>query len=155
MSTLVSFATCRRCQAQIEIPPLPIILGESAQEKATRLGALEMATICQHLVKTHPEARDHMTAWGTCFSEFYWLAQFDLSKCKVLLDQYDAQRLQLLSTCQVEWPKDGRDIEMDPRVVADFYEEHDRAAELEAAGYRISKGFLHVASAESLVKPGA
>lgn len=155
MSTLVSFATCRRCQAQIEIPPLPIILGESPQQKTQRLGALEMGTIIQHLVKTHPEAREHMTAWGMMFSEFYWLAQFELSKCKLLLDQYDVQRLQLLSTCQVEWPKDGRDIEMDPRVVADFYEEHDRAAELEGAGYRISKGFLQVASGEDLVKPGA
>jgi hypothetical protein len=155
MSTLVSFATCRRCQVKIEIPPLPVIIGEEPQQKAARLGALEMATICTHLVKEHPEARDHMTAWGTLFSEFYWLAQFDLTRCKILLDQYDAQRLQLLSTCQrdINEHLDG-DAGTTPREVFEFFTEHDRAAELEKAGYRISKGFLQVASGENLIKTG-
>ena len=157
MSALVSFATCKRCQVKIEIPPLPVLVGEEPQQKAARLGALEMATICKHLVKEHPEARDHMTAWGTCFSEFYWLAQFDLTKCKILLDQYDAQRLQLLNTVQTGTPQqpsiyaaDLDDAQSTFRRLVDHYAETQRIAELEAAGYHISRGFI--ASGEGLVK---
>lgn len=100
MSALVSFVTCKRCQVKIEIPPLPVIVGESAQEKAARMGALEMATVCQHLAKTHPEARDFMIRWGQAFSEFWWLGQFDLSECEILLDQYNRQVADLVNVCE-------------------------------------------------------
>ena len=148
MSALISYATCRRCKAKIEIPPLPLIVGETPEQKAVRLGALEMKTILKHLTGAHPEARDHMIAWGQVFSEFYFLAAFDFQKCQEFLDRYDAQRLLLLGLCQQRPPDIGPEVQKwaddhdTPESVLDFYEETDRRAELEAAGYHITRGFL-------------
>ena len=51
MSALISYATCRRCKAKIEIPPLPLIVGETPEHKAVRLGALEIETLVKHLTE--------------------------------------------------------------------------------------------------------
>lgn len=143
MRELVSFAKCKRCNTQIEVPPLPVIVGENAVQKAARLGALEMNTICKHLVKFHPEAREHMLAWGQVFSEFYYLAAFDLEKCPVLLDQFDAQRILLLRLCQREFIAGSLDVLSDHVAeVCEYYEETKRVKELEAAGYTITRGFM-------------
>lgn len=144
MSALVTSAKCKRCNKNIEIPPLPVLIGETPAEKATRIGALEMATVLKHLTKEHPEARDHMIAWGNVFSEFYFLAAFELKDCQILMDRYDAQRLLLLGLCQWSPPEDYdfSGYESNPEAIANLFEETQRVAELEAEGYTITRGFL-------------
>src|SRR5579864_4954984 len=107
MSVLVTSVKCKRCNASIEIPPLPELIRETAEEKGIRIGALEMGTILKRLTKAHPEARDHMIAWANVFSEFYFLAAFELEDCRILLDRYDAQRLLLLGLCQRTIPENN------------------------------------------------
>jgi len=141
MSALITSVSCKRCSAKIEIPPLPQIVGETAEQKAIRIGALELGTILKHLTKEHPEARPHMIAWANVFSEFYFLAAFELKDCQVLLDRYDAQRLLLLGLCQRDAGTDG--VHFDSvNLLQAFYEETQRIAELEKAGYTITRGFL-------------
>jgi len=144
MSALIELVTCKRCSAKIEIPHLPQIVGETAEQKAIRIGALELGTILKHLTKEHLEARPHMIAWANVFSEFYFLAAFDLKECQVLLDRYDAQRLLLLGLCQRSRPETD-DPTMDeswPEAICNLYQETARIAELEKAGYTITRGFL-------------
>jgi hypothetical protein len=152
MSLLVELIHCKRCNAKIEVPPLPVIVGETAEQKAVRIGALEMATIMKHLTKAHPEARDHMIAWANVFSEFYFLAAFELKGCQMLQDRYDAQRLLLLGLCQWSPPEDFdfSGYESNPEAIANLFEENQRIAELEAAGYSITRGFLGERSKVSL-----
>ncbi len=143
MSLLVELISCKLCKATIEIPPLPVIVGETAEQKGMRIGALELATLIKHLSKSHPDMRDHSIAWANVFSEFYFLAQFDLKDCQMLLDRYDAQRLLLLGLCQRPTPEteDFPGHPATPEVVT-YYEETERVAELEKAGYTITRGFL-------------
>jgi hypothetical protein len=152
VSALIQFVTCKVCQQKIEIPPLPQILGEDTDQKAGRIAALQAGTIVVHLVKDHKEMRDHSLAWASMFSEFYFGSMFDLSGCQVLQDQYDAKRLLLLGLCQRTAP----DLPVNGVIEASskFYEETERISELEKAGYRITRGFLGVASGERIVKAG-
>lgn len=157
MSTLVQFVSCKICRAKVEIPPLPQILGEDPDQKAGRIAALQAGTIVIHLAKEHKEMRDHSLAWASMFSEFYFGSMFDLSGCQVLQDQYDAKRLLLLGLCQRTVPEDGSYLDgpgQSPEAMQDYFEETERIAELEKAGYRITRGFLGVASGERIVKVG-
>jgi hypothetical protein len=151
-SLLVEVIYCKRCNAKIEVPPLPVIVSETAEQKAVRMGVLEMQTIMKHLTKAHPEAREHMIAWANVFSEFYFLAAFELKECKWLQDRYDAQRLLLLGLCQRTRPEteDPTIDEAFPEAICNLYEETQRVRELEAAGYTITRGFLGEKSKVSL-----
>ena len=152
MSLLVELISCKLCKATIEIPPLPVIVGETAEQKGMRIGALELATLIKHLSKSHPDMRDHSIAWANVFSEFYFLAQFDLKDCQMLLDRYDAQRLLLLGLCQRDTPATGdfAGSKPTPEAIYALYEENQRIAELEKAGYTITRGFLGEKSKVSL-----
>jgi hypothetical protein len=155
VSALVQFVSCKICKAQVEIPPLPPILGEDPDQKAGRIAVLQAGTIVVHLAKEHKEMRDHSLAWASMFSEFYFGSMFDLSGCQVLQDQYDAKRLLLLGLCQRSRPE-TEEFPGHPATpeVAAYYEETERIAELEKAGYRITRGFLGAASGERIVKVG-
>jgi hypothetical protein len=149
---VVELISCKRCNAKIEVPPIPVIMGETAEQKAVRLVALEMQTIMKHLTKAHPEARDHMIAWANVFSEFYFLAAFELKGCQILQDRYDAQRLLLLGLCQRSAPETEDCFEFGgtPEAITAYFQENQRITELEQAGYTITRGFLGEKSKVSL-----
>lgn len=149
----LSLPICKLCHAQISWKdPLPVV-GEDQQQRELAAGFLALV---QHIAQKHADMRPHSQMWFAMFSEFYFLSMFT-ELPPILQTAMDLKRVQLLRTVQpkIDAFSVGSEIAESISVenrgdfgafvadgIACMLEDRDLAVRLEAAGFKLSTGFL-------------